>query len=99
MTENKEHEEEADYGFRIDYRVPVALLLGMLLQFGAGVWWVSSASGQLTRHEQRIDHLEHVLDAGAVADNLIADRLARIEERLIAVQQQQAVNSSRGSVR
>lgn len=44
-----------DRQWHLDKRVPVALLIGLLAQAGAGVWWASTANERLGQVERRLD--------------------------------------------
>jgi TolA-binding protein len=41
--------------WHLDKRVPVALLLGLLLQGGGVIWWASGANERLTQIERRLE--------------------------------------------
>lgn len=45
----------ADAHWHLDKRVPVALLVGLLAQGGAGVWWAGTANERLSQVERRLE--------------------------------------------
>jgi hypothetical protein len=65
----------------IDRRIPLALIVTLLMQFGGFVWWFSSVESRLTIKEQRLTRVEQRLDDDQRAISAIGERLARIEER------------------
>lgn len=75
-------EQEAHW--RIDKKVPLALLAGLVLQAGAGVWFAAALQGQVTNHDRRIGSLE-ASDTRMHEDaRRISEALARLDERLQA---------------
>ena len=65
----------------IDRRIPLALIVTLLMQFGAFIWWFSSVESRLTMKEQRLTRVEQRLDDDQRTLATIGERLARIEER------------------
>jgi hypothetical protein len=59
---------DADAAFRLERKIPLALIAALALQTGGGLWWAGSAAERITELEQRLDH-----QAG------VAERLARLE--------------------
>lgn len=57
--------------WRVDKRIPIALLLTLFIQIASGIIWA-------TQLNARVDNLEH----GASASAGFAEKLARIDERL-----------------
>ena len=47
----------------IDRRIPLALIVTLLMQFGGFIWWFSSVESRLTMKEQRLTRVEQRLDA------------------------------------
>ena len=45
----------ANEQWHLDKRVPVALILALCLQGGAGIWWASAANSRLADVERRLD--------------------------------------------
>lgn len=84
-------EMEADARWHLDKRIPIAIILAILAQTGAGFWWAATTS-------ERVSTLEKRVDASAPQ----SDRLTRLEvnvevlkdgvseiKRLLTPQQQQ----------
>ena len=65
----------------IDRRIPLALIVTLLVQFGGFIWWFSSVESRLTMKEQRLTRVEQRLDDDQRSIATIGARLARIEER------------------
>ena len=65
----------------IDRRIPLALIVTLLMQFGGFIWWFSSVESRLTMKEQRLTRVEQRLDDDQRSIATIGERLARIEER------------------
>lgn len=68
-------EMEADARWHLDKRIPITLLLAILAQTGAGMWWAATTSARIENLEKRAD---------GVAP--IADRMTRVEVKLEVVQ-------------
>lgn len=64
--------------------LPVAILVTLLLQGAAGVWWLSAKARDSVFIEQRVDHLENAATRTGESQGQTVERLARIEERLNA---------------
>ena len=64
--------------------VPIALLVTVLLQGGAAVWWVSAKARDGYFLEQRVDVIEESLMQRRKTDEGMSERLVRIEERVNA---------------
>ena len=63
--------------FRLDRRIPVALVFAFVLQTGGALFWAGSAA-------QRISEVERQTQANATA----AERVVRLEEKVSAMHQQ-----------
>ena len=59
---------DVDRQWHLDKRVPVALLFGLMVQGGAGVWWASGANERLSQIERR---LEGFATRGEARDNTV----------------------------
>jgi len=64
--------------------IPLTLVLSVLLQAGAAVWWVSAKARDNYFLEQRVAAMEIVIAKDREQSVQINERLARIEERLKA---------------
>ncbi len=67
---------DADTFFRLDRKIPLALVAALIIQTGGALWWAGSAAQRITELEQRLDH-----QAG------VAERLARLETQADATRQ------------
>jgi hypothetical protein len=67
---------------RIDYRIPMAVLLALLLQAATAVWWAATKDSDDRFHRHRIDRLEQDVQQTKEVDAQVLQRLARIEEHL-----------------
>lgn len=75
-------EQEAHW--RLDKKVPIALLVGLIMQAAAGVWFAAALQGQVTNHDRRLGTLE-ATDTRLHEDaRRISEALARLDERLQA---------------
>lgn len=66
---------DIDTAWHLDKKVPIAMILAIILQTGGMVWWAASA-------QERLNALERKAEASAPQ----AERLARVETKLEAVQ-------------
>ncbi|HBM91009.1 MAG TPA: hypothetical protein DD400_03920 [Rhodospirillaceae bacterium] len=62
----------------------LTLLVTLVLQCGAAVWWVSAKARDTVFLEQRVVNIETVLSNTTESTAKICERLARIEERVKA---------------
>jgi len=68
--------------WHLDKRVPVALIVTLFVQFGAGVWFVSQLSARIEQQGRDISRLD-ASTAAIIGDrDDIKGRVIRIEERL-----------------
>lgn len=67
--------QKDDRRWHLDKRVPVALIVTILVQSGAAIWW---AAGQ----SERVNALERADAARAIAAPVAADRLTRVEVKV-----------------
>jgi hypothetical protein len=75
---------DQDAHWRIDKKVPIALLVGLVAQAAAGVWFAAALQGQVTSHDRRLGTLE-ATDTRINEDaRRISEALARLDERLQA---------------
>ncbi|MDD3287429.1 MAG: hypothetical protein PHX43_00285 [Alphaproteobacteria bacterium] len=68
----------------VDRRVPLALIFAVLLQAATVVWWASAKERDVFFINQRVSELEINLSRTSGAYGQVAERLARIEERMSA---------------
>ena len=64
--------------------VPVALLVTLLLQGGTAIWWVSAKARDGFFLQQRVEALENVVSQRRRNEEMMLERLVRIEERVNA---------------
>jgi hypothetical protein len=75
MMPDDEPLSEAQAHWHLDRRIPIALLLGLVLQSFAIAWWASDVSARVT-----------MLERHSIATAPQGDRLTRVEVRIEAVQ-------------
>ena len=78
MKDDKEH-------WSVDKRIPIALIITIGFQTGAGVWWASSMSERVTVLEKRADSVapqgERITRVEVKLDNVI-ENLTEIKQLL-----------------
>ena len=79
-----------------DKNMPISFLIGMLLQTGALVWYVSSLASaielnarDISRHEVRITNLTTIMQSQAVT-------LGRMDENIKSIRDMMEANRSSG---
>lgn len=65
--------------WNLDKRVPIALILAILTQTAAGVWWAASQTARLDTQERRVAVLESNDSKMAEAQLRAAEALASIK--------------------
>jgi peptidoglycan hydrolase CwlO-like protein len=84
MIPKAEVKQKPDNEWHLDKRVPIALIITLLLQFGAGVWWASNANERLDQVERRLEGFADRSDAmrGQINEQgqSIAVLLSRIDD-------------------
>ncbi len=65
--------------WNLDKRVPIALILAILMQTAAGVWWAASQTARLDTQERRVTVLESNNSKMAEAQLRAAEALASIK--------------------
>ena len=68
-------QNEKQTHWQVDRRIPIALLLGLVLQSFAIAWWASDVTARVT-----------MLERTSIATAPQGDRLTRVEVRIEAVQ-------------
>lgn len=86
--------------WHLDRRVPVALLIGLLAQAGAAVWWASATSDRLSHVEQRLEGvaarseaLESEVNQQSVTLAVVATRLDDTNQNLDLVRSEIATTN------
>ncbi len=69
-------------GWQLDRRVSAGLVIALLAQAGSIVWWASGKEQQDRFQDARLAQGEMLLSRVEAAQQLIAERLARLETRL-----------------
>ncbi len=69
-------------GWWLDRRIPISLLVVVLIQFGSIIWWASGKEQQDRFQDTRLGQSEMLLNRYGGQQELIIERLARIETRL-----------------
>lgn len=88
----KDHAPQNDHAkehWTIDRRIALPTLILLASNLLLGVWIASSAYANLHEIDRRVTKLETNDTRRAETYNTIADRLARIEERLISLQRRE----------
>lgn len=67
--------------WHLDKKVPIALILTVLLQAGAFIWWARGIDKMVDSQEARIANLEKTAGAVSQAISNIQVDVARIDER------------------
>jgi hypothetical protein len=75
-------------GWTVDRRIALPTLIMLAGNLLLGIWLASSAYAHLNEIDRRVTRLEASDGRQADAFAKIADRLARIEERIISLQRQ-----------
>jgi hypothetical protein len=78
--------EEPESRWRLDRHIPVSLIVTILVQTGAFVWWGASTDQKVAVLKERLDF---------IAPN--SDRLTRVEVKVDGVQQ--SINRIEGYIR
>jgi hypothetical protein len=71
--------------WHLDKRVPVALIIALLAQGCAGIWWVSSLNAQVQDHEKRLEKVEMNYSKTVELFATVSERLARIEQAVLDI--------------
>lgn len=79
-------EQDDGSHWRVDRHIPISLILTILVQTGAFVWWGASTDQKVSVLKERLD---------AIAPN--SDRLTRVEVKVDGVQQ--SINRIEGYIR
>ena len=75
-NELKQEAPEPEGGWKIDRKIPVALLFALVLQSAAVVWWAA-----------RLDSRVEALEAQRTESVLLLDRVTRIEEKMLGLKE------------
>ena len=84
-----------DDAWHFDKRVPLALIGALVLQTLGIAWWASGVTFRLDDHERRVGLLERSDAAQLAQFTAIAERLARIDERLAILVEQHRLERPR----
>jgi hypothetical protein len=74
--------DPANENWHLDKRIPLALIVTMMLQFGGGIWWISQIQFRIEQQGQAIEALESSVRASSTNSNTLDNRITRIEEKL-----------------
>lgn len=74
-------DDHASTAWHLDKRVPVALIVTLLLQFSAGLWFASKLSFTVEVQGSEIAELKSQMRSFAVGKDDIVIRITRMEER------------------
>lgn len=76
---------ETSTSWHLDKRVPIALIVTIMLQLGAWIWWTAGLARDVQEDRRRIELLERNDAAQASLLGRINEQLARVDERLAAI--------------
>lgn len=71
--------------WHLDRRVPLALIISIIIQSGAVIWWMSSLHTTVENNRISIERLDAVVDRIQTSANAQAVQLGRIEEGLLGI--------------
>lgn len=74
--ENENAHPRSARGWRIDRQIPVALIISMVIQTFAVIWWAAKI-------ESRVETLE----LHDITYNIVLDRVSRVEEKVISLKE------------
>ena len=79
MTTNETSETGRNMGgWHLDRRVPIALIVAIIMQTSAGIWWVANVEARIVSNERAITTIQNDAKDGP-------SRLARIEVQLESI--------------
>lgn len=79
-------------GWTIDRRIPIAVILTMMLQFGAAVWWLANLDSRVREDDRRIVDLQ-------AQQNTLSNRLEERNDQLMQQIQDIKVTAARSDER
>ena len=82
MMTGRERMEYERTHWTLDRRIPIALLVTIMIQFGGAVWFISRLDNRIGDNEARIVILEQRSAANESSRNILDGRITRIEEKL-----------------
>lgn len=86
-----------DAAWHLDKRVPLAMIGALALQTFGIAWWAAGVTFRLDDHERRVASLERTEAVQTQQFATIAERLARIDERLVLlIQEHRSDRTSHG---
>jgi hypothetical protein len=65
--------------WHLDKKVPIALIITLVLQAAAFIWWAASQSALINLHERRLDTAERRIDSGDGRSQVLSEKIVRIE--------------------
>jgi len=80
--------DPASENWHLDKRIPVALIIALLMQFGLGVWWIASIEGRVTSLEEKAIVVTTVpIDISGMKEQLrgIEKSLERVEKYIDSI--------------
>lgn len=73
-----------DKRWHLDKKVPVALIITLILQFGAGAWYMSWLTSEVAANSKENTRIDKSVSKFREKNGDIKDRVIRIEEKLIS---------------
>ncbi len=71
--------------WHLDKRVPIALIVTIMLQCGAGIWWGATMAARLDNQERRIESLENRGQKMSESFSNMNNQMSRLDERMTAM--------------
>lgn len=68
--------------WHLDKKVPLALILSLIVQTAAMVWWAATLSARVDDHDRRIGQVETSGKSQADESRKMSEALVRLDERM-----------------
>lgn len=88
--------DDADKGWHLDRKVPLSIIAMLLLQFVAGIWWVSNSEARLNAvvaaveaQDKRLSHVETGAQDQRVTLAAVTEQLTALKQAMDQMRQDQ----------
>ena len=68
--------------WHLDRRVPLALIIAIIAQTAAAIWWAAGIDASDARQNERIAYYDKLIDARIIQFEIVNTRLTKLEVRL-----------------